>query len=195
MLIARGLVVFAASGACCMTTLAASADEAAPAQSELEAEEGIPLSEAPEWYRPHPWYGWKTLFVDAISFTLMFAAEEGDAAALGVIGLGGYVLGGPLIHLGHGEPLNGLGSFGLRLGLPAAGGLIGSTVPYDCSGFLCGWEPIGYGILIGMGAAVVLDAAFLGYRRGDDAASTTARLVPTFSLAGERTTLGVAGTF
>jgi hypothetical protein len=187
--------VLAISGACCTTTLTAEADDAAPAQSEAEAEGGIPLSQAPEWYRPHPWYGWKTLFVDCVSLAALLGGAVAESPPVIVAGWSGYLVVSPLIHFAHGEPLNGLGSIGLRLGVPAAGGLIGAIVPYECSTLLCDLEPVVIGILIGMGTAVALDAAFLGYRRNDHAASTTPRLTPTFSIAGGRTALGVAGTF
>lgn len=185
-------------------TLGAMADEAAPAPSELEAEEGTPLAQAPDSYRPNPWYGWQTLVVDTASIPALYLgnkSHDGVPAALGVVG---YLVVNPLIHGAHGEGLKGFGSFWLRLALPVVSGAIALEMAADCRDKDTGWDfflrdcqdrALGYGVLIGQVVAAGIDAALLGYRRADDVASTPPRVMPTLSLAGERTTLGVAGTF
>jgi hypothetical protein len=195
-LLARSLLALGIGGSCCITTRAAAHETSLPKRP-VEAEPGASPSQDPERDEPLPWYGWETLLIDAASISMLVVAAESDEGPVAVIGLGIYALGGPAIHFGHGEALNGIGSLGLRLGLPAIGGLIGAQVAQvseGCRGYEC-FEGAGYGILLGMGAAVVLDAALLGYRRSDDVSVTSRRVVPTLSLAGGRSTLGLAGTF
>jgi hypothetical protein len=191
-LLARSLLALCIGGSCCITALAAAHETSRPKRAG-KAVRGAPPSQDPEREGPLPWYGWETLLSDAVSISMLLVAAESDEGPVAVIGLGIYALGGPAIHFGQGETLNGLGSVGLRLGLPAIGGLIGAQVSDGCRGYEC-FEGAGYGILLGMGAAVVLDAALLGYR-SDDVSVTARRVVPTLSLAGGRSTLGLAGTF
>jgi hypothetical protein len=66
------------------------------------------------------------------------------------------------VHAAHGNWGLGLASFGLRVGLPVVGILIGaSTVTCHPSEFLCGVGEIAMGLMIGEAAAITLDAAVL----------------------------------
>jgi hypothetical protein len=203
-LLARGLVGLGASGACCTTSFAARADEAAAEQSELEAEEGIPLSQAPDWYRPNPWYGWQTLVVDAVSIPVSYEGNRSSHHAPAALGFVGYLVVSPVIHLAHGEWLNGLGSFGVRIALPVASGAIALELASDCRDDEPGWDfflrdcqetALNYGVLIGQAAAAGVDAILLGHRRGDDVAVAPPSIAPTFSLARGGGMLGLAGAF
>jgi hypothetical protein len=84
------------------------------------------------------------------------------------VGVGGYVLGGPIVHLAHSRPGTAGISFGLNVGLPFAGGLLGALVLCGladaCDGQL-GFLGIIAGFIIGapvgMVAASVIDVAVL----------------------------------
>ena len=51
---------------------------------------------------PEQWYGWQTLTVDAAAVTILIAAAAAPSAPLGYAGVGGFVLGAPIVdlHLG-----------------------------------------------------------------------------------------------
>jgi hypothetical protein len=71
------------------------------------------------------WYGWQPLVVDLASATeLTFALGLKGTDEFAVFGLGGYILGGPIVHALHDRWTTAAASLGLRLGLPlAAGGM------------------------------------------------------------------------
>jgi len=134
------------------------------------------------------WYGWQTLGSDAIALALVPVAivEGGDsshkAAAAVVIAISGatYLFGAPLIHkLHHEEWTTTWYSFGLRVGLPLGGGIIGALagIPLEQScesnrnknGFdldLCATDIAATAILggaIGVVSAIIVDAAAFAY--------------------------------
>ncbi len=116
------------------------------------------------------WYGWQSLSADGASLVLLLAAsaasdsksKASDVMAYGA--LGGYLLGGPVTHLLHDSPSRGLGSLGLRLGLPIALGYIGSSLERCSEDFdLCGVPGAVIGGTLGILTAVIVDASVLGY--------------------------------
>lgn len=187
-------MVAGAAAACCTTTFSAAAAGKPFAQKRERQASGASARSAEE-SRPRVWYGWQTLVVDAVSTALVFAAVEGDTAVPAVFAAGGYVLGGPLIHVGNDQYLNGLGSLGLRLTLPTIGGVIGAQAGDDgCGDWVC-FHVAYYGFFIGLGAAVLLDAAVFGYRSVDEEVVATPRLQPTFAIGRDGGVLGIAGRF
>jgi hypothetical protein len=66
-------------------------------------------------------YGWQILLTDAASVVAGFAIGNYSPNAGVATFAGGYLLGGSLVHLGHGNPGRALGSVALRAGLPALG--------------------------------------------------------------------------
>jgi len=94
-------------------------------------------------------------------------AQSGQGA---IVGAGIYLLGGPLVHLAHGRPSRAVGSFALRLFLPAGGGLVGglvaSAAQSGCHGEMCGLGILA-GLVLGGGlgalSAMIVDAAYLGH--------------------------------
>ena len=89
-----------------------------------DAQPGLaPLEETdePSTRRKVDYYGWQIFLTDAASVAAGFAAGGDDLnRGLAVFG-SGYVLGGPIVHLSHGNPGHALGSLALRVGLPALG--------------------------------------------------------------------------
>ncbi len=159
------------------------------------------------------WYGYQTLIVDGASLltTPVF------------VGLGGFVLGAPIVHLVHGRPVAAVGSLGLRALLPIGGAFVGQSMAGRChdthrqsaaSGaernvgddllgpcFMHGFTELAVGAAVGLSVAVAIDAAFLAY---DDRAppkparSGTPRLTsiaPSIDPITRSASVGVGGTF
>jgi hypothetical protein len=125
------------------------------------------------------------LAVDAASVSLLvlggLASEnEGVATAFVVSGLAGYALGAPIVHFERNQTGRAVGSFALRVGLPAPGILIAATGAASCeadsadtsdtdeyeddSGW-CAVAAVGFGGLLAVGgalAAMIVDDTVLG---------------------------------
>lgn len=118
------------------------------------------------------WYGWQSLSTDGAALLLLIAAGASsdqrnhlpDVLAYGAVGM--YLLGGPVTHFAHDNPGRGLGSLALRAGLPIAFGALGYNLE-DCSGDenydLCGFPGALVGGVLGIGSAIAIDAAALGF--------------------------------
>jgi hypothetical protein len=161
------------------------------------------------------WYGWQTLSADGatLGFLTLGGAlvdngnSESGRAVIGsfvVLGAGAYVFGGPIVHAAHQNWGAATASLGLRVGLPLMGILIGSAV--DSCGAnndsdLCGAVGPGFGVLLGIGAAIAIDAAALGYEQvpATNAATTPRPLAaittPLVIADAHHAVLGVMGTF
>lgn len=111
------------------------------------------------------WYGKDILITDGVSIGAgLGLGLANPGAGVGVF-LGGFALGGPIVHLTHGRPLAALGSLLLRVGAPTLGFFTGYSVAKvggrgedDDSG------PAGaalVGAVLGYAAAVSIDAAVL----------------------------------
>jgi len=103
------------------------------------------------------WYGWQIALADAASIGLMATGQEAPA----VVGLVGWIVGGPIIHSAHEDFAAGGGDLVLRLGLPAAGTFIGLGTSHgceECEGIPAG---AGVGLLAGAVAAMALDYGLL----------------------------------
>lgn len=103
------------------------------------------------------WYGWQILAVDVASIAVLAAGE--DDALFSSIGAGGWVLGGPAVHLVHGHGGRAVGSLALRLAAPIAGAMIASAAcPGDENDEVFGClDNIAIGLVAGAGAAMVID--------------------------------------
>jgi hypothetical protein len=120
----------------------------------------------PAGYR---WYGWQIIITDSAGSLLsaIGALTPGGAGiALGVTGGAVAFLGGPIVHWAHGHVGRGFASmFGLRLGLPVAGALLGAGLGAAAGGGRA--EPIATGAYIVGGLAaltgVIVDIAALAY--------------------------------
>ena len=135
------------------------------------------------------WYGWQILLVDVPAFavTALSIRTSGTlSATLGIIGIGGYLAGGPIVHALH-KREGGVvaGSVALRVVLPLIGGFVGAAAGYsrDCrSGTnsgdgqsldgLCGLTSLVDAVLgVGIGAltASILDVAAVSWTRSGEA--------------------------
>jgi len=153
-----------------------------------------PVADAPPM-KSH-WYGGQILLVDAVSISvLVLGAGSSDTEGLVWLGVGGYVLGGPIVHWAHGNAGRGFGSLGLRVGAPIVGAFAGAGTE-DCSGGgeLCGLAGAAIGFLVGATAAIVIDSAALAYE--DVPARTEAiRVVPNVGVSRNGMSLGLNGSF
>jgi len=139
------------------------------------------------------WYGGYTLLTDGFSLASAIAGAlaEPDGGPFFLIAGSGYLFGGPIVHLVHGNPGRAAASLGLRVALPIA--FVGvSAALDDCHGReSCGLGSLVIGVPLGMAAAIALDAAALAR----DHEKRPLALVPTASLGRNSALVGVGGSF
>jgi hypothetical protein len=158
------------------------------------------------------WYGGETLLADGLSVGLIVLGEASRSSAA-IVGLAGYVLGGPIVHAAHGRVGIAFADLALRLGAPLLMGVVGGMIDLATSGpcreDLClpGLAGAAIGVLAGHVTAVTLDAAALAYEPASPAASlprmpsgaTTApvalRLLPSVAVGPQGVSAGLAGSF
>jgi hypothetical protein len=150
------------------------------------------------------WYGWQTLASDGAALTLIVGGgvlasqvEQGGY----VVAMGGlvYLVGAPVVHFTHERAGAGLGSLGMRAGLPLLGAAIGASAE-DCSGeFLCGLAGAFIGFFVGSSAAIAIDASLLAYEEEQSFDADYARRSSTWTLVPNVTTThagaSLVGTF
>jgi hypothetical protein len=90
---------------------------------------------------PKRWYGWQVLIPTLASDALIIGAVAGSGSGgnastvVGLAGLIGHGISGPIVHLVHGHPLRALASFGLEAALP--GTVIGALLATPCTNDVC----------------------------------------------------------
>jgi hypothetical protein len=152
-----------------------------------------------------PSYRAQLIASDVVTTALLLgaaASTNGDGPPnqpMFALGLVGYGLGAPIIHLAHHHPGRALASLGLRLAAPLVTAGIGSqlrtcfvTPSYDCDVQSAADSHAAIGLLLGAAGAMVIDTAWLG-------AAEPARPVPSWTptVGATRSTfsVGLAGTF
>lgn len=180
----------------------------APAKAVMLTEQHSAVAAADEQVKPksapvarRTWYGWQTLAADAATLSTFVAVgvigERGGsdevAAPLSVIGVLGYEFAPGIVHFAHRHPGRGFASFGIRLGLPLAGALLGASVTSGCNGFLCEAGGAAVGSLVGVGGAIAIDAAVFAYDDPLPDARARTSLVPLVVLTRERALFGLGG--
>jgi hypothetical protein len=190
-----------ALGAWLAASSTARADELGPS-----AEATIPKHESHE-YDVHPsepptetrWYGWQNGLVDAATIGLMVEGVNTNSGGAGWIGLVGWAIGSPIVHIAHERGGAAIASLGMRVGFPFLGGVIGSA---SCSnghqedGWGC-FGAVAGGVLFGGVIAMIVDDAALAHetvkKEPEPWVTPTASIVrapdgksatPTFGLAG-----------
>lgn len=151
------------------TELVAPADDP-PAADPAAIAPPPPAYEAPVRETSH-WYGGQILAVDGASLGGGLAVGLLNPGAGGSLFLGGYVLGGPIVHLAHRRPLAALGSLVLRVGAPTLGALTGWSLVRvsggsnnDNLGNAVGAGALGgLGLILGYATAIALDSAVLAH--------------------------------
>jgi hypothetical protein len=164
------------------------------------------------------WYGYQILLVDAaaIATTLWGSVSEEYGTGYG-LAITLFVTGGPVIHALHHHTARALASAALRVGLPVlcmiAGGGIGAASagppPPDNYASFPVWLPgAAAGLSLGILGAMIADDAFLAWDEEPAPTELPQSLAsrPSFTIAprlsvardrehGDRTTVGVGGTF
>ena len=144
--------------------------------------------------QPQRWYGAPILLADGLAYgSIALAAEVQETSGVTLpLGIGTFVLAGPIVHAAHRR----WGRMGLslaaRTALPFAGLMVGAggcTHGGDCASGLIGLT------LLGMVAASIVDASALAYEPITPPASARPTVQPTLSLARDRLWLGASGMF
>jgi hypothetical protein len=112
------LVAFVSSVPAVSTTTAWAQTKSTP-PAETSAASQAPPPPTDEHLAINPYPG-TILLVDALSFGLVAVGAKNDSTAVVTAGIGGYVLGGPIVHLAHGRAKTAGASLGLRVLTPLA---------------------------------------------------------------------------
>ncbi|MEZ4402954.1 MAG: hypothetical protein R3B06_23230 [Kofleriaceae bacterium] len=137
---------------------------------------GLGVAATPSRADRGTWYGWQTLGVDAVAdVTMVGGLVEGrHGVAVATVGLAVYALGPPLVHAAHGNWGRGGVSVAMRVGGPLVGGLVGSALCVDRTGFLRCLGSTVIGVVAGAVVAQAVDGAVVAY---EDAPSAPVQLV------------------
>ena len=142
-----------------------------------------------------------TLTADVVSLGMLVAGglaegKDGEDTALSTnlmaVGSMSVMFATPIIHGIRGHFGRSLGSLALRSGLGAIGGSLGFAMA-DCRGsdeLLCGLDLVGPGVLLGLAAASLIDAAAL-----TDERDGRTGWAPQLAVTHDRVQLGVAAAF
>jgi len=116
--------------------------------------------------------------------------------------LGGYLLGGPIVHITHGHPVRAGVSLLLRAALPLLGAGIGRSTVTTCSDELfCGLDETMAGLVAGTALASAIDVALLSsVALGSDAETARAprdsvSLAPQVAVTPQMAFAGLGGRF
>lgn len=148
-------------------------------------------------------YGPQTIIVDGMTVGAVALAvgtrSPATAVGAGVV----YGVGAPLVHLAHGRPGMALASFATRVSAPAMGGLLGffvmsaATGSSPMDGAFAQGLGASIGVLTGVTAAVVLDAALYSHvwKKAPLGWDGKPSLAPQAAITPGGGSVGVGGTF
>ncbi len=144
-------------------------------------------------------YGYQIALADGAALAAGLITENG-----GVM-IGGYLLGGPIIHLAHDQIGRGFLSLGLRVGLPYLGAIAGAAVgESNCQGsddeLFCGLGEIIVGGLLGAATASVIDWTLLARKTTTTTRQAlfevgSVRANPNLGVTRGGVSLGLSGSF
>lgn len=154
------------------------------------------------------WYGWQGLIFDAAAIGIFVGGWAADDGKIVGAGWFTYILGAPITHWAHLNVGKGFADFGLRVGIPVAGFLVGGLLGFgggvDGDGAFRNFGPHSNGPVVGavIGGAIgtvaasALDAFVLAYTKPKPVESASwLTWQPTVDLRPGRGTVGVGGTF
>ncbi len=158
------------------------------------------------------WYGWQTMSADGASLAVVALGASTGASVVTWAGIGGLVLGAPLVHVANKRGEIGAVSLGLRIALPLLGAGIGYASAGSCYEdpnsheflghcFLHGLNEAAAGLLVGLASASIIDASALSYGRRETAKpQETAKLrvtavAPSYDPLTRTASLGMGGSF
>lgn len=180
-----------------------------PARSELltDRSNGAPEpllddGDAGELGPRRTWYGWQTLTADGTSLALVLVGAAAansersggdDGSNIAALGLLSYAFTPGIIHFVHRNPGRGFASFGVRIGLPIAAGMLGAALASGCNEYLCESEGAAIGGLLGVGGAIAIDAAVFAYDDRKPRLPSVGGLSPLVLIGHNRALVGVGG--
>jgi hypothetical protein len=150
-------------------------------------------------------YGWINILVGELSVGAVLGiaglASLGDgggseAGTVGALPLLAYTFGGPIVHAVKGEDFaKSLGAFGILLGTPPAGALVGFTASDGCTSNGCRAEAAAWGAVVGAAVAPLVDGLALGWREGRGSRHAGSFVSPELRPVPGGATLGLVGSF
>lgn len=150
-------------------------------------------------------YGWINMLVGelglgsavGIAALSSLSAGGGGSDAGGAAALGGaaYLFGGPIVHAVKGDFTKSLGAFGLLVGLPVTGALIGYGASSGCESNDCGVEAAVWGGVTGAALAPIVDGLALGWKSGRSEHAELPAVMPYATPIAGGASLGLVGTF
>lgn len=177
---------------------AAMLTDCADAPPELPADDDETGELAPR----RKWYGWQTLTTDGASLAVLLigaaganvGGSRGDGSSnLAAAGVLGYVFAPGIVHFTHRNPGRGFASFGMRIGFPIAGAMLGAAMGSGCNEYLCEAQGAAIGALLGVGGAIAIDAAVFAYDDRKPSPPSLGGLSPLVLIGKNRALLGVGG--
>ena len=174
-----------------------------------------PYEPGPELRMKRRYYGWQVMAAIYPSQVIFLVGITSESSTVAWLGLTGSLLGGTVVHWGHGHYLRGVASAALEFGLPIGVAGIFGLIGYAAAG---GRETSAHalpqevntamliGLVIGALATPIVDGAF-GYdepeRPGDGTArgaaqndvAWTRRIGPRIAVDAHKLTLGFGGSF
>lgn len=140
-------------------------------------------------------YGLHVFAADAATWVAIGVASDNDAEGIGIVGGFGLFLGGPLVHLAHGNNAGAGYSLLARTGLPLGGALLLAATCDDSDSWDCLGSTLAGGML-GYAGALVIDWFYLARKTEVIAAPTGwASLAPSVQLRDGGAQAGVAFNF
>lgn len=183
-------------------------DPEAPSETEARVQRHEVPPEAPTGPAKSQWYGWQTLTVDGLSTAAAFGGiglsvnSGATGGALFFIGMGGYVLGAPAIHLAHAEYGRAGLSLGVRLVAPAVLGVIANAASRNCDKNSNDWinfcreGSTALGVGLGMLTAMAIDAAISWSSKGrEERREEKPSVLPDVMVSPQGARAGISGRF
>jgi hypothetical protein len=150
-------------------------------------------------------YGWINILVGeigvgsalGIAALSSLSANGGGRDAGEIAALGGaiYLFGGPVVHTVQDDFPKALGAFGLLVGLPATGALIGYGASSGCTSEDCRAEGAVWGAVTGAVLAPLVDGLALGWKSGRAEQAAAPAVMPYAMPVAGGATVGIAGAF
>jgi hypothetical protein len=145
------------------------------------------------------WYGGEVIATDASSVGLALMGFQLDAPELLLPALGGYLFGGPIVHLAEGHPLKSLGSFGLRLSpvavmLTAAALWPAPTESHELAGYGRGLGILTIGV-VSILPVMIIDSAAIAWEDVPPAPRASFTAVPSVMVTKSSIAASLAGSF
>jgi hypothetical protein len=170
----------------------------------------MPSHEAPEPPTERRFYGWQNIVVGYAGAGSMFATIK-TGSTLPILGFGVYALGGPVVHIVHGQYTRAAGSLVINVLTPLLLGAVAHSLDKPCATSAnssenrdCNIDSMSAvitGFAIGMVAAPLIDGLAMGWEERPRTREPEVSVQPTLSIArkepnGASTTMfGLAGAF